>query len=252
MYLSIVIPCYNEEKRIGRTLDRMAEYFSDKDYEYEILIVNNGSTDKTSQVAMSFGDRLPLRIISRNNYGKGWAVKEGLLASRGLYRLITDADNSTDIGQLEKFLDEAERGTDIVISSRRMDSSIITHPQPLHRRFLGNIFAGIVRLIVPLGIRDTQNGFKLFSKRAVENIFPHQTIFYWAWDVEILALARKFQYRIKELPIVWVNDDDSTMSFKGMVRMLFEVVLTRLHLMTRDYNKGVSARFPEVSFTNGR
>jgi len=244
MHLSIIIPCYNEEARIGKTLDRVFEYLSAQQYTWEIIVVDNGSTDSTREVVEEYRKKIPtLSLIARKSHGKGWAVKQGMLTATGDYRLFTDADNSTDIAQIEKLMAYAEQGYEVVISSRRAPGALITTPQPQSRIWLGNIFASIVRAIVPLGdIRDTQNGFKLFTKAAAEKIFLHQTIYYWAFDIEILALARIFGYKIKEVPIVWVNDDRSKMNLKGMVRMLLEVILTRLHLLTFDYKKLKRAR----------
>lgn len=238
MYLSIIIPCYNEQERLPKTLERIGEYLSKQTYTYEVIVVDNGSTDGTKQVVQDAHNKYPfITLINEQSHGKGWAVKEGMLAASGKYRLFTDADNSTDIAQIELLLPQVQEGYDVVISSRKMKYSVLTHPQPWHRVLLGNIFAFIVGLIVPLGVKDSQNGFKLFTERAAEKIFPQQTIFYWAFDVEILALARVFNFRIKEVPITWVNDEQSRMNLKGMIRMLFEVVLVRLHLLTRNYKK---------------
>lgn len=239
MLISVIIPCYNEEQRIKSTLERIHEYLSQQSYQSEVIVVDNGSKDGTREVVQSYAAQMPnLRLLSKKSHGKGWAVKEGMLEAKGDYRLFTDADNSTDISHLGKFLDAAiNDGYDVVISSRRIEGAHLAHPQPWYRRILGDIFALIVRSIMPLGIRDTQNGFKLFSANATERIFPQQTIFYWAFDVEVLALAQKFGFNIKELPITWVNDEASRMSIKGMSRMLFEVIITRLHMMTRAYMK---------------
>ncbi len=218
------------------TLEAIHAYLSKQVYDSEVLIVDNGSTDKTKEVAREFQKNDPrIRILSENSHGKGWAVKQGMLQAKGDFRLFTDADNSTDISQLGTMLVAAQSGYDVVVSSRRLKESKIVHPQPWYREVLGNAFAALVRLIVPTGVHDTQNGFKLFSREAAEKIFPQQTIFYWAFDVEVIALARKFGFKIKEVPIVWVNNDKSGMSIKGMIRMLFEVIITRFHLLTREY-----------------
>jgi dolichyl-phosphate beta-glucosyltransferase len=241
MYLSVIIPCYNEEKRIGMTLDAIDRYLSKQSYDWEVIVVDNGSTDGTIAMVETYRSRLrSLTIIEENCYGKGWAVRQGMLAARGKYRLFTDADNSTDIHQVAALLVHATRGYDLVVSSRRVEGARIIHPQPLHRRFLGDTFSWLVRSIVPLGIKDTQNGFKLFSDRAAEHIFAHQTIFYWAFDVEVLALAKKFGYQVMEAPIVWVNDERSKVNIKGMLRMLYEVLTVRINLSTNDYEKRVS------------
>lgn len=204
---------------------------SQQNYDWEIIVVDNGSKDGTAGLLEKYKKSIPgMSVLTKKNYGKGWAVKQGMLVAKGDYRLFTDADNSTDITQVEKLL-TFSKDYDVVISSRKAEGAILTQPQPWHRIWLGNIFIFFTSCIVPVGgIKDTQNGFKLFSKKAAEKIFPHQTIYYWAFDVEILALARIFGFKIKEVPITWVNDDDSHMNLKGMVRMAFEIVLIRFRL----------------------
>jgi dolichyl-phosphate beta-glucosyltransferase len=239
MHLSIVIPCYNEEKRIGKTLERIREYLLTQNYSYEVIVIDNGSKDATSAIVNEYKKTFPsLEIISRKSHGKGWAVKQGMLAAKGDFKLFTDADNSTDVAQVEKLLSYAERGYDVVISSRKIEGAVLTQPQPFYRIWLGNIFAFFVKVVVPIGdIKDTQNGFKLFTCQASEKIFTHLTSYYWAFDVEVLALAKLFGYKIKEVPIIWVNDERTKMNFKGMARMILEVILVRLHLLTYDASK---------------
>ncbi len=236
MLVSIIIPAYNEEKRIGKTLSAIYSYLAKQKYQSEIIVVDNGSEDRTAEIVEIYKSNIPnLSLIKEASYGKGWAVKQGMLAAKGDFRLFTDADNSTDISELAKLLRFAQNGYDVVVSSRLAKGAIVIHPQPGWRKTLGKVFAWIVHLLVPVKVKDTQNGFKIFSREAAEKIFSHQTIFYWAFDVEIIALAEKFKFKVKEVPIRWVNDDRSHMSMTGMVRMLFEVTLVRLHLMTRDY-----------------
>jgi dolichyl-phosphate beta-glucosyltransferase len=245
MYLSVIIPCYNEEKRIAKTLEAIYCHLREKPYEWEILVVDNGSTDGTRKLVEEYADKIKnLQLIVRSSHGKGWAVKQGMMAARGEYRLFTDADNSTDFKQLDKLLPYATHGADVVISSRKKEGAVITEKQPFYRVWLGNLFPLLVRLLVPRlrDIKDTQNGFKLFTRQAAEKIFPHQTVFYWAFDVEVLALAKIFGFKISEVPIVWQNDDQSKMNLKGMLRAAFEVILTSLHLLTFDFDKLRRAR----------
>jgi dolichyl-phosphate beta-glucosyltransferase len=229
--LSVIIPCYNEGQRIVSTLHRIHTYLSSQNHSHEIIVVDNGSTDDTRKKAESCIATIPeIRIIIHENFGKGWAVKQGMLEARGDYRLFTDADNSTDIKHVESLLQATTEGYDVVIGSRRIKGSHVAHPQKTFRRILGNIFAWAIQIIVPLGIKDTQNGFKLFSKKAAEDIFPEQHSYFWAFDIEVLALAKKNGYKIKEVPIEWMNDEESKMTIAGMVRMLIDVIMIRIRV----------------------
>ena len=238
MDLSIIIPCYNEEKRLNRTLERVSEYLASKNYISEVVIVDNGSTDQTVAIAQSFMEKIKnLSIIFERHHGKGWAVREGMLYAKGKNRLFMDADNSTDIAQVEALLDRINAGFDVAIGSRKAPDAIIQNPPPLRRQVMSAAFSRLVRSIVPLGLKDTQNGFKLFRDTASEVVFPHQTIFYWAWDVEILAITKELGFSIAEVPITYVDDSNSTMRLGGMVRMLYEVIITRINLLTSSYVK---------------
>ncbi len=243
MKLSVVIPAYNEENRIEKTLLSVNEYLSKQSYDYEILVVNDGSKDRTAEVVSGLTGKLKgLRLIdNKENHGKGWAVRQGMLSAQGDCRLFTDADNSTTIDHVEIFFPffaqdlSTRAGYDIVIGSRRLKDSVIVVKQPWIRDFLGGIFRLVVHTLVPLGFRDSQAGFKMFSKKATEIVFPKQTIFRWAFDVEILAIAKKLGFRINEVPIKWVNDVGSHVKLGGMVKMLFEVLRIRWNLWTGKY-----------------
>ena len=237
MYLSVIIPAYNEEKRIEKTLLNVHEYLSTQPYEYEIIVVNDGSKDGTSALISSLSNKFKnLKLIdNKENHGKGWAVRQGMLEASGDYRLFMDADNSTTVDQVSGFLTYLAEGYDIVIGSRRIKGANIAVRQPWFRDFLGGTFRFVVHTLVPLGVTDSQAGFKCFSRKASEDIFSRQTIFRWAFDVEILAIARKMKFKIKETPIRWVNDADSKVKMSGMVKMLFEVFQVRINLITRKY-----------------
>ncbi len=241
MRLSVVIPAYNEEKRIEKTLLSVNEYLSKQSYDYEILVISDGSKDKTAEIVGSLTGKLRgLKLIdNKENHGKGWVVRQGILSTQSDYQLFTDADNSTTIDHVEKFFPFFAQGYDIVIGSRRLKDSIIAVKQPRVRDFLGGIFRLIVHALVPLGVKDSQAGFKMFSKNAAETVFPKQTIFRWAFDVEILAIAKKLGFKIKEVPIRWINDAESHVKLSGMVRMLFEVLRIRWNLWANKYNKAV-------------
>jgi|SRR3989344_7008916 len=232
MFLSVIIPAYNEEKRITKTLLSVEEYLKKQPYNYEILVVSDGPTDKTIEVVSQLREQITgLKIINnKENHGKGWAVREGMLNTVGDIRLFMDADNSTNIDQVSKFLPYFQQGYDIVVAKR-----IVVVKQPWTREFLGWIFRLIVRILVPLGVSDSQAGFKAFSKKSAEKIFAKQTIFRWAFDVEILAIAKKMNFKIKEIPVVWANDAQSHVKIGGMVKMFFEVLTVRFNLWTGRY-----------------
>lgn len=237
MHLSVVIPAYNEEKRIEKTLLSVNEHLSKQAYDYEILVVNDGSKDKTAEIVNDLTGKLKgLKLINnKENHGKGWVVRQGMFSAQGDYRLFMDADNSTTVDQVDNFFPFFTQGYDIVMGSRRLKDSVIAVKQSWVRDFLGGIFRLIVHTLVPLGVKDSQAGFKIFSKKAAGTIFPKQTIFRWAFDVEVLAIANKLGFKIKEVPIKWVNDAESHVKLGGMIRMLFEVWRVRWNLWTRKY-----------------
>lgn len=239
MFLSVIIPAYNEEKRIGETLIDVDKYLKSKNYDYEILVVNDGSNDTTGKVVLQLLPRIRyVRLIDlKENEGKGSAVQEGMRQARGQYKLFMDADNSTSIQNLDHFLPFLLKdGYDIVISSRRKAESRIIIEQPWSRRFLGGIWRLIVMMVIPLHLSDSQNGFKIFKREAANFLFSKQTIKKWAFDVEILALARKFQFNIKEVGVKWQNDKSTKLSLYGMIGMLKELIQIRTNLWKKNYD----------------
>lgn len=238
MILSVIIPAYNEEHRIAKTLLDVGEFLQKQTYESEVLVVLDGATDGTSDVVKSLQNQIQnLKLINNiENHGKGWVVKQGMLEAVGDIRVFMDADNSTKINEIVNFLPFFEKGFDIVIGSRRIDGSNIAKKQPWIRDFQGSIFRLIVHTFVPLGVTDSQCGFKAFSASAAKQIFPLQRIYRWAFDVEILAIARKFKFKIQETPITWINDEESHVKFSGKIKMLFEVLQVRWNLWTGRYD----------------
>ena len=239
LYLSVIVPAYNEEYSIGLTLRSIEAYLSRQSYLYEVIVVNDGSKDKTVEVVSRLISGCPfIRLINyKNNRGKGWAVKEGMVNAKGKIRLFMDADNSTSLDQFEKLSPYFEEGFDIVIGSRRVEGSIIKIHQSWFRENIGILFNLIVRLIVGLPMKDTQAGFKAFSSLAAENVFPLQTVWNWAFDVELLVIAQSLGYKVKEAPICWENGPVSHVELKGMIMMLFDILKTRLNLWTGVYKK---------------
>ena len=257
MYLSVIIPAYNEEKRLSKTLEEIDKYLSKQRvaeasphlppcsasphsvYDYEILVVNDGSKDKTAQVIR---DRVSviqnLRLIdNKKNNGKGYVVRQGMLEAEGEYRIFTDADNSTSIDQVEKMWPYFEKGYDIVFGSRDVKGAILDPSQSLFRRFLGEAFGFLTNLIVGTwGIADSQCGFKCFTKKAAENIFPKCKINRFAFDPEFFMIAKKLGYKIKEIPVYWENDPESKVKFKWMVNMGLDLLKIRWNIITKKYD----------------
>jgi dolichyl-phosphate beta-glucosyltransferase len=184
-----------------------------------------------------------LRIINnQNNHGKGWVVRKGMLSAKGLFRLFMDADNSTSIENLDALFPAAKEGYDVVVSSRRIPGAEVEVEQNFLRNILGAAFRTLVRIVVPVGVVDSQNGFKLFSARAAEEIFRRQRTFTWAFDVEVLAIARLLDFNVKEVPIHWVNDGRSHVTPMGMVNMLLEVFQIRAQLWFGTYYNKVAEK----------
>ncbi|MFW6282989.1 MAG: dolichyl-phosphate beta-glucosyltransferase [Minisyncoccales bacterium] len=239
MKLSVVIPSYNEAERLPSTLKDIDNYLKKVDYNYEIIVVSDGSTDKTAQKIRELMKEINnLRLIDRKeNKGKGYTIRQGLLESKGEYRLFTDADNSTSIDQVEKIWPEFKDGADIVIGSRDIEGAKLVPPQPWWRQRVGDIFNLMVQTTLGLwGIWDTQCGFKAFKKEVVETILPKCRIDGFAFDPEILILARKEDFKIKEIPIEWKNDPDSKVGFSSMFKMGKDLFKIRFNLLTKKYN----------------
>jgi len=240
MKLSVVIPAYNEERRLPKTLKSIGSYLKNQEYEYEIVVVNDGSKDRTADVVRSLSSEINnLRLIdNKENHGKGFVVRQGLIESLGDYRLFTDADNSTSVDHIEKMWPEFERGFDIILGSREMKESVLDPPQPSFRRMTGAAFRLLTNIFVGLWkIRDTQCGFKGFTKDSVEDVLPRCKIDRFSFDAEILVVAKKLNYRIKEIPITWENDLESKVSFKSMVKMGLDLIKIRINLIKKVYEK---------------
>lgn len=210
-YLSIVIPVYNEEAVIEKTLREVVGYLEGKSLSYEIIVVCDGCKDNTASIAEGFvkvNDRISV-IDRKTNMGKGFSVKEGCLNAKGEYVIFTDADLSTPIEEVEKLLKWLKGSYDIAIGSRGLKESDIKIHQPWYRETMGKIFNLFVQILVMRGIKDSQCGFKGFKKEVAQKIFRKQTINGFGFDVEILYIARKFGYRIKEVPVRWLNRRES-------------------------------------------
>src|SRR3989344_1557399 len=237
--LSVIIPAYNEESRLPKTLQAVYAYFQKQNYVYEILVVSDGSKDHTVEVVQEMAQKFPgLRVIAeQENRGKGYAVRKGILEAKGEYRVFMDADNSTSVDQVEKMWPEFEKGFQVVIGSRDIKGAQRAIRQGWVREKLGDIFNLVVQILSGLwGIWDTQCGFKGFSAKASREIFAKTTVNRWAFDVEVLVIAKKLGYPIQEIPVVWVNDAQSKVRFSGMLKMLVEVVQISIGKVLGKYN----------------
>ena len=226
--LSVVVPAYNEEGRLEPGLRRAVEYLRGRGRPFELLVIDDGSRDATSAIAAAFAAEGVRVIRHERNRGKGAAVRTGVVASRGARVLISDADFSTPIEAVEKLEARLGDGTPLVIGSRGMDSSQVRQHQPFYREMMGRTFNLIIRLIGVRGIRDTQCGFKLVAGDAGRSLFSSLTLDGFAWDVEMIWLARRRGYGIAEVGVVWVNSPDSRVDpIRSSLAMLRDVVLMR-------------------------
>jgi len=228
IYLSLILPAYNEGSRIGPTLDKIGDFLSKKSYDYEVILVDDGSVDNT--IAVAEKSRLykedKLRIIKNGkNRGKGFSVKNGIFNSSGEYILFSDADLSTPIEEVDKLFGAINNGYDIVIGSRALKESQVIISQPWYRETMGKVFNLFVKSIVLKGFNDTQCGFKLFKSDTARYIASRLKIEGFSFDVEMLYIAIKKGYNIKEMPVVWLNSARSKVSpILDSARMFLDLI----------------------------
>ncbi len=247
-FLSIIIPAYNESERLPLTLVDIDKRLSNVKYSYEIIVVNDGSTDNTAEIVKSMAEAIKnLKLIdNKANQGKGGVVRQGMLLAKGEYRLFTDADNSTSIDHFEKMIPylSASNGSgkegefyDVVIGSRVVRGSKLEPAQPFYRQLLGKLSNIIIQIVNVPGIWDTQCGFKAFSEKSAEKIFAVAKINGWGFDIEALALARHFGYKIKEIPVHWINDAKSHVKLSAYLKTFVENAKIRWWIITGAYEK---------------
>lgn len=235
MHLSVIIPTYNEADKIINYLNSIKDYLSRQFYDWEVIIVNDGSTNNTAELVRGFIEKHSgFRLIdNQKNRGKGYVVKQGILEARGDHRLFVDADGSTAIDHLDKFWPFVGQGFDIVIGSIEIEGAKIFEHAQWYRRWLGRVSKYLIRFMTGLWeIHDTQRGFKLFTAKAAEAVFPKIKIERFGFDFEVLALARGKGYKIKEVPIVWNNPAGSTVGLKNYITTLKELIRVRWYLWT--------------------
>ena len=235
-YLSVVVPAYNEESRIADSLDRLTGYLSSVPYSWEVVVVNDGSDDRTAAIVREYALReRRVRLIDAPHGGKGAAVKRGMLESHGEWRFLSDADLSMPPESLARFFDgpDGRPRFDISIGSREAAGSR-RFDEPWSRHMLGRVYNWTVKLVALRGIEDTQCGFKLYSAKAAETVFPVQRLNGWGFDVENLFVGRKAGFSIGEVPIDWQYNTDSKMTLSGGLGGYVEIFRVRLnHLLGR-------------------
>ena len=236
---SIIIPAYNEAARLGSTLERVLSYVSQQGWDAEIVVVNDGSRDQTPDLVRTKSAVHPnLRLIENpGNRGKGYSVRNGMLNAAGEILLFTDADLSSPIEESVKLFAAIEAGAEIAIGSRWLQPELQTHRQSLARQLYGRIFNLVLRIFLGLKFKDTQCGFKAFSRGASQAVFPSQRIERWGFDPELLFLARKSGLTVQEVPVVWSHSAGTRISpLKDGMRMFLEVLAIRWNAATGKYS----------------
>jgi glycosyltransferase involved in cell wall biosynthesis len=227
-FLSVIIPAYNEENRLPRTLEQVFNFLKNQPYQSEVLVVENGSTDGTLAAARTFAEQNPsLRVFQEPYNGKGLAARRGVNEARGEYLFLCDADLSMPVEEVVKFLPPALTDFDIAIASREAPGAV-RHNEPAYRHFTGRVFNTLIRWLVLPKIQDTQCGFKCFRAQAARQLFESQTLMGWSFDVEILFLAHRRGLRVKEIPIHWYYNGESKVSIlRDSLRMFLDLLLIR-------------------------
>jgi dolichyl-phosphate beta-glucosyltransferase len=239
-HLSVVVPAYNEEERLPRTLDRLKEYYDAQPYDYDVAVVSDGSKDRTADIAHEFARANGrFRLISYpDNQGKGYAVRKGMLEATGDLILFCDADLATPQEETEKLLERMNQGADVAIGSRPLQASNLEVRQPWYREMLGRSFNMAVQTIGIRGIDDTQCGFKMFTAAANKDIFERCKLNGFGFDFEALMVARDLGYRIDEVPIRWRHQEGSkVVLMRDGPRMLRDLLKLRMMGKTRRLEK---------------
>lgn len=244
-----MIPAYNESARLGTTLEKVLAYLQVRGWDAEVIVVNDGSRDNTADIIRGFAEKdSSVRLVENpGNHGKGYSVRNGMLHARGEIVIFSDADLSSPIEESAKLLAALAAGADIAIGSRWLRAETQTQRQPFYRQILGRIFNVLLRLSLGLNFKDTQCGFKAFRQSAVQVIFPLQKIERWGFDPEILFLARKFNFKVKEVPVVWGHSGGTRIHpLVDGSRMFLEMLHIRWNSLTGKYD-GTANVLPQVA-----
>jgi glycosyltransferase involved in cell wall biosynthesis len=241
---SIVIPAYNERLRIIATLDAVVACVRREHWDAEVIVVNDGSADETADLVRDFARNAPEVHLMENpsNRGKGYSVRNGLVHAHGNIVMFTDADLSAPIDEADRLFTAIEQdGADIAIGSRWLATSRQTHRQPLYRQFFGRCFNALTRMVMRLPYADTQCGFKAFTRDAAQTVFQLQTIERWGFDPEILFIARKRRFKVKEVPVSWAHDARTRISYlRDGMQMLKELAIVRWNAILGRYGRDIT------------
>ncbi len=235
---SIVLPAYNESARIAGTLDRILAHATQRGWKVEVIVVNDGSSDDTANIVRQFAaEHSVVRLLENpGNRGKGYSVRNGMLRAQGEILLFSDADLSSPIEEADKLFAAIANGADIAIGSRWVDRRLQIRRQPLLRRVLGRIFNLALRVILGLQFKDTQCGFKAFTRRSAQAIFPLQKIERWGFDPEVLYLAKKFGFAVREVPVAWSHREGTRIHpLRDGIRMFGELLRIRWYALKGNY-----------------
>ncbi len=247
---SIVIPAYNESERITASLAKVLAYIEAQGWTAEVIVVNDGSRDNTAEIVRGYMREHPIVRLLENpgNKGKGYSVRHGMMEGRGDILLLSDADLSSPIYEARKLFDAIENGgADIAIGSRWLQKETQTQRQPFYRQVSGRVFNLMLRVVLGLKQKDTQCGFKAFTRQAAQSVFPPQRIERWGFDPEILFLADKFKLKTVEVPVEWANDDRSKINpLTDGFRMFWEMMRVRWYSLTGQYDHLKPAEAPST------
>jgi glycosyltransferase involved in cell wall biosynthesis len=226
--LSVIIPAHNEERRLPRTLEQVFDFLGRQDYTTEVIVVENGSTDRTLEIARGYARRHPtLHVLHADGRGKGLAVRQGMLAAAGQYRFMCDADLSMPIEEVNRFLPPVLTELDVAIGSREVKGAR-RYDEPLHRHLGGRFINLLIRLLILPSLQDTQCGFKCFRDEVAQDLFQHQTLDGWSFDIELLFIAYRRGYRVIEIPVDWYYRSESKVSaLRDALRMIQDVFRIR-------------------------
>lgn len=235
--LSIIIPAYNEEKRLPRTLGLVFDFLEKQTFSAEVIIIENGSRDRTYEVANEFASEYPnLTVIKENQPGKGNAVRRGMLEAHGEYRFICDADLSMPIEEVNKFIPPKLNDFDIAIGSREAPGAI-RYNEPPYRHFGGRAINLLIQMLILPGLNDTQCGFKCFRAEVAKDIFSQQTLTGWSFDIELLYIARRKKLKIREIPINWYFAADSKVNaLRDAMRMISDIFRIHRNALSGRYD----------------